>query len=266
MEADQPQRPAPTDYDAELRRHNEVLRRACDIQVGEHVLDVGCGAGLTTRQAARAAQSGSAFGVDISPRAIERARELASAEGLRNVAFEHGDAQVHRFPRGRFDLAMSRFGTMFFGDPAAAFANIGRALRPGGRLVMIVWQAHERNEWNVALHQALGADDPTALVPAGLDPFSLADPPSVTRLLESAGFAGVTFTDVREPMYFGADVPAALDWVRGFTSTSETLARLTPTAAARATDRLHDTLAAHLTTDGVYFDSRAWMVTAHRQP
>ena len=200
VETDQPQRPAPTDYDAELRRHNEVLRRACGVRAGEQVLDVGCGAGLTTRQAARAAGTGSALGVDVSPRAIERARELARAEGLGNVAFEHGDAQVHRFPPGRFDLAMSRFGTMFFGDPAAAFANIGRALRPGGRLVMLVWQAHDRNEWNVALHRALGAEDPAALVPAGLDPFSLADPPAVTGLLESAGFAGVAFTDVREPM------------------------------------------------------------------
>ena len=90
--------------------------------------------------------------------AIERARELARAEGLRNVTFEQADAQVHRFPRERFDLAISRFGTMFFADPVAAFANIGRALRPAGRLVMMVWQAHDRNEWDVAIRQSL--EDP----------------------------------------------------------------------------------------------------------
>src|SRR5215207_194421 len=146
---------APVDYDAELRRHNQRLRRACGVQRHDHVLDIGCGSGQTTRQAARAAPAGSALGVDVSARAIERARELALTEGLGNVTFEHADAQVHRFPQQRFDLAMSRFGTMFFDDPVAAFANIRRTLRPAGRLVMMVWQPHERNEWDVAIHQSL---------------------------------------------------------------------------------------------------------------
>ena len=124
---------------------------------------------------------GGALGVDISAPAIERARELARAEGLRNVTFEHADAQVHRFPPERFDLVISRFGTMFFDDPVAAFANIRRALRPAGRLVMMVWQAHERNEWDVAIRQSLaGPEGPAAAASAGPDPFSLADPPAVT--------------------------------------------------------------------------------------
>jgi SAM-dependent methyltransferase len=254
------------DYDAELRRHNEVLRRACDIQPGDHVLDIGCGSGLTTRQAGRAADAGTVLGVDVSAPAIDRARRLAEADGLRDVTFERADAQLHRFPEERFDLAMSRFGTMFFGDPGAAFANIGRALRPGGRLVMMVWQAHDRNEWDVAIGRSLGADKASAAtVASGLDPFSLADPPTVTRILETAGFAGVTFTDVREPVYYGPDVAAALDWVRGFTSTSEALKRLDRTAATGAVERLRETLAAHLTEDGVWFDSRAWIIAAHRQ-
>ena len=101
------------------------------------------------------AQAGSALGVDISVPAIERARELAEAQGVRNVTFEQADAQVHRFPRARFDLAVSRFGTMFFAEPVAAFTNIGRALRPAGRLVMMVWQAHDRNEWDMAIRRAL---------------------------------------------------------------------------------------------------------------
>ncbi|MFB9840166.1 class I SAM-dependent methyltransferase [Actinoallomurus acaciae] len=256
----------PGGYEAELRRHDRVLRRSWDVRPGDHVFDVGCGIGQTTREAARTARAGGALGVDISAPAIERARELARAEGLRNVAFEHADAQVHRFARQRFDLAISRFGTMFFEDPVAAFANIGRALRPAGRLVMMVWQSPERNEWDVAIRQALaGPRGPIAAASAGPDPFSLADPPAVTRMLEAAGFAGIAFTEVREPVYYGPDVTAALGWVRGFTHTRETLNRLDPAAAARAVGRLRETLSAHLRDDGVWFGSRAWIITARRR-
>jgi hypothetical protein len=129
----------------------------------------------------------------------------------------------------------------------------------------MVWQAHERNEWDVAIHQSLGAaEGPVAVPSGGPDPFSLADPPTVTQILEAAGFADVTFTDVCEPVYYGPDVAAALDWVRGFTCTSEILKRLDRAAAARAVRRLRETLAAHLSDDGVWFDSRAWIVTARR--
>jgi ubiquinone/menaquinone biosynthesis C-methylase UbiE len=253
----------PIGYDAELRRHNEALRRACGIQSRDHVLDIGCGAGQTTRQAAGIAQAGSAFGVDISAPAIERARALTRAEGLRNVTFERANAQDHRFPAARFDVAISRFGTMFFDDPVAAFANIRRALRPAGRLVMMVWQAHERNEWDIAIHQALGAaEGRVAGASRGPDPFSLADPPAVKEILQAAGFAGVAFTDVCEPVYYGPDVAAALDWVRGFTSTSEVLKRLDPADATRAVERLREAFATHMSDDGVWFDSRAWIVTA----
>ena len=250
-------------YDAELRRHNEVLRRAADVRVRDHVLDIGCGTGQPTREAARAASEGSALGVDVLAPAIERARELARAEGLRNVTFEQADAQVRRFSPERFDLAISRFGTMFFADPVAAFANIRRALRPGGRLVMMVWQARERNEWDVVIRRSLAAaGGPAAGAGAGPDPFSLADPPAVTEILSAAGFAGVAFADVREPVCYGPDVAAALGWVRGFTSTSEVLRRLDPAAAERAVERLSAALAAHLSDDGVWLGSRAWIVTA----
>jgi len=257
--------PGPSGYDTELRRHNQVLRRACGVQPHDHVLDIGCGTGQTTRQAARTAQAGSALGVDISAPAIERARELARAAGLDNITFEHANAQDHRFPQERFDLAVSRFGTMFFDDPVAAFANIRRALRPAGRLVMMVWQPHERNEWDVAIHQSLaGPAGPVAAAPEGPDPFSLADPPTVKQILGAAGFAAIAFTDVHEPVYYGADVTAALDWVRGFTRTSEVLKRLDPAAAARALGRLREALSAHLSDDGVWFNSRAWIITARR--
>jgi SAM-dependent methyltransferase len=181
------------------------------------------------------------------------------------VAFACADAQVHRFPAERFDLAMSRFGTMFFNDPVAAFANIRRALCPDGRLVMMVWQAHDRNEWDVVIRRSLGGPDaPAALAPAAPDPFSLAEPPIVTEILETAGFADIAFTDVREPVYYGPDLDTAVDWVRGFTSTSQALGQLDPDEATRAVRRLREALAAHLRDDGVWFDSRAWIVTARR--
>ena len=192
---------------------------------------------------------------------IGRARALARADGLGNVTFEQADAQVCRFPPERFDRAISRFGTMFFDDPVAAFANVGRALRPAGRLVMMVWQAAERNEWDVTIRRSLDAADGPV---AGPDPFSLADPPTVTEILAAAGFAGVAFTDVREPVYYGPEVAAALDWVRGFACTGAVLKRRTPAAATRAVERLRQALATHLTDDGVWFDSRAWLITAHR--
>src|SRR6266540_5140738 len=162
---------SPMDYDAELRLLNDVLRRAYRIERHDQVLDIGCGAGQTTREAARMAAEGGALGVDLSVEAIGRARELAQAGGVRNATFVHADAQVHPFPSERFDLAISRFGTMFFLDPVAAFANIGRALRPAGRLVTMVWQGHEQNEWSLAIEEALGAssDEPASEAP---DPFS----------------------------------------------------------------------------------------------
>jgi SAM-dependent methyltransferase len=261
----------PNSYDAELRRHNEVLRRACAIQPRDHVLDIGCGSGQTTHEAARLASAGTALGVDISAPAVERARELARARGLDNVTFERADAQVHLFPPERFDLVISRFGTMFFADPAAAFANIARAAHPSGRLVMMVWQASERNEWDVAIRRSLtepggraGPGGAAAPDPARRDPFSLADPPAVTSLLEAAGFADVTFADVREPVYYGPDVAAALDWVRGFASTRSMIERLDPAAVARAVGRLREMLAAHMDDSGVWFGSRAWIITARR--
>jgi len=254
------------DYDAELTRYSAVLRRAWAVQRHDRVLDVGCGTGQTTREAARMAGAGSALGVDLSALAIERARKLARAEGLRNVTFERVDAQAHSFAPGHFDLAISRFGTMFFDDPVAAFGNIGRALRPAGRLVMVVWQAHDRNEWDVAIHEALsGPAGPTAVAGEGPDPFSLADPTTVEGILRAAGFADIGLTDLHEPVYYGPDATAALAWVRGFSCTNEFLNGLDPAAAARALARLRDMLVARTSDEGVWFDSRAWIVTARRR-
>jgi SAM-dependent methyltransferase len=175
------------------------------------------------------------------------------------VTFEHAEAQVHPFPSGRFDLAISRFGTMFFADPVAAFVNIGRALRPAGRLMMMVWQGHEQNEWSLAIEEALGG---SRAAPASE---ALADPARVEGILDTAGFTDVTFTDVHRPIHYSRDVAAALEWLRGSTCTKEVLARLGSASAERALGRLRETLAAHASTDGVRFDSRAWIVKTRRR-
>src|SRR5215475_7952700 len=107
----------PDFYDAELRRHNDHLRAAADVHPHDRVLDVGCGTGQTTREAARAAVDGSVLGVDVSTPMLERARQLAAEAVLRNVTYVHADAQTHPFPSSHFDLGISRFGTMFFADP-----------------------------------------------------------------------------------------------------------------------------------------------------
>jgi SAM-dependent methyltransferase len=248
------------DYDSELRSHNGMLLQACAIRSHEHVLDIGCGAGQTTREAARLAASGSVLGVDITEPMIAKARALAAAEELRNVRFEHGDAQVHDFRSQNFDLAVSRYGTMFFADPIAAFRNIAGSLRPGGRLVMMVWQAHAANEWSVAVHRALGPYNSSP--PDAYEHFSLADPRTVERILGPAGFAGVQFSDVREPVYYGANVDAALEWVRGFRYVREILQRLDVAAAARVLDDLREALAKNFSESGVWFDAHEWIVTA----
>ena len=251
-------------YDGELRAHHEHLRAALGIGSGDAVVDIGCGTGLTTREAARAAAPGRVLGVDVSERMLARARELTAAEGIENVRYELGDAQVHRFDPAGFDVAISRFGTMFFSDPAAAFANLAAALRPDGRLVLLVWQRREENEWAQVFKAALG--DAVQPTPPGGDAFSLGDPRATGRILEDAGFADVRFEDVREPVLYGHDLDAALAFVRGFQNTSAALATLSDADAARVVGRLRETLAAHYSDErGVHFDARSWLITARRR-
>lgn len=254
------------DYDKELHLHNAVLRRVCDIRRNEHVLDIGCGTGLTTREAGQAAAMGRVLGVDTSAAMLARARELAEEQQLHHVSFEEGDAQVHRFPPAYFDIAISRYGTMFFRDPVAAFRNIRAALVPGGRLVMMVWQDHAANEWSTSIQQCLASDEFAPIVSVeGLDPFSLSDPTKVRRILADAGFAEPSFIDVDEPVCYGESVDGAMEWVRGLLFVRERLQRLDAASAQRALDRLRELFAAHDDGSGVWFDARAWIVTSKRQ-
>jgi SAM-dependent methyltransferase len=166
--------------------------------------------------------SGSVLGVDVSESMLERARRLTAAEGLRNVRYELGDIEVHRLPREHFDVVISRFGTMFFADPVAAFRNVAHAARPQAPLVMLVWQPHHRNEWSTALQTALGTDKTLT----GADPFSLGDPATTHHTLEAAGFADIGFEDVQEPVFYGSNVETALAIVRSMRFVTDVLATL----------------------------------------
>jgi ubiquinone/menaquinone biosynthesis C-methylase UbiE len=244
-------------YDAELRRHNERFRAALDIGPRDRVLDIGCGAGQSTREAARAAIDGRVLGVDVSEELIRVARARSAEEGLRNVGFTLGDAQVHAFPAELFDLCISRFGVMFFANPAVAFTTIGRAMRPGARLVFLVWQGRDRNEWATAIQEALTPGS----APSPAATFSLGDPTATTELLAAAGFASVTFAEVHEPVFYGPSFDAAYDAVVELFVGREALAG---TELTEALQRLRSLLEAHCTPEGVLFDSRAWIVTARK--
>jgi SAM-dependent methyltransferase len=233
-------------------------------------MPIACSTSAVAADGRRAKQRGSrrpgaALGVDLSAPMIERARALAEAEGLRNVTFVHADAATHTLSPEEFDVVISRFGTMFFADPAPAFANIARALRPGGRVVMMVWQEGRRNEWFTSIQHALANDETIPVVfPEASDPFSLADPDRIGRLFAAAGLSDSTLSDVHEPVYYGPDVAAALDWTCGFSFTQQLLRQLDPLGREHAIERLRDMLAAHYSGDGVWVDSRAWIVTATR--
>ena len=147
---------------------------------------------------------------------------------------------------------------MFFTDPAAAFANIARAMRPGGRLVWMVWQEQARNPWAGAVRQAVTGQTDNAETAAA---FSLGSPAVATELLRAAGFVSVGFVDVREPVFYGTDVEAALKTVTGLYCAKDVLA---DNDAAGALRRLRDLLDANATPAGVLFDSRAWIISADR--
>lgn len=151
---------------------------------------------------------------------------------------------------------------MFFTDPVAAFTNIGRALRPGARVALMVWQNPERNEWYSAIRRSLAVGTAQPSPAAGRPEFSLSDPASVEGILAAAGFVDVGFIDVDEPVYYGQDSDTAYDFVRSLRLTKDLLADLDATMTEHALKRLRATLAAQRTGSGVFFDSRAWIIMA----
>ena len=251
-------------FDRSLAGHHGRFLAAARIGADEHVLDIGCGTGQTTRDAARQAHQGSALGVDLSARMIERARKRAAEEGLANAEFRQADAQAHPFGE-TFDVAVSRTGAMFFGDPVAGFVNIAGALRPGGRLVLLNWQGIPQNPWFAAFTDAVtdGRGMPP-MPPDAPSPFAMADPERVRGLLLDAGFIGIEWEDLRAPMYFGQDADEAHRFLGGMGVSRMLMRGQSEAERARAMANLRAVVEERETPAGVFFPSATWLVMARR--
>ncbi|RJO68347.1 SAM-dependent methyltransferase [Nocardia panacis] len=244
-------------YDAVNSGFNEPLLVAAHIARGDRVLDIGCGNGQLTRLAAQRAAA--ATGVDLSGPMLARAREQAGVQGVDNVSFIQGDAQVHPFPNAAFDVALSRFGIMFFADPVVAFANIARALRPGGRLAFVSMTALPDSATGRVFGAAAAHLPDFEISPSRND---FADPDTMRRLLTTAGFTRVDVRRVEADSTWGADITDAtrfvMDWgpvryhrgLREFAADEQVRA-----AIARA-------LEPFVRHDGVHLSAAAWLVTA----
>lgn len=230
-----------------------VLLEAADLGEGEAVLDVGCGCGTTTIAAGRrAGPNGSVLGIDIYEVMLTVARQRVTEAALDNVTFTPADAQTHPFTPNRHDIALSRFGTMFFDDPAAAFTNISRSLRPGGRLCIATWQPLAANDWLTVPGAALlqfgslpeVSDD-------GPGMFAQSDPAVLTGLLGAGGFTLISVRAVTVPLHLGADEAEAAAYLAS-TSMGRAVLDTVPDEQQRlALDGVRDALSAHLTAEGV---------------
>ena len=247
-------------FDRSIAGYRDAFSAAAEISATDRVLDVGCGTGQTTRDAARLASSGTALGVDLSSAMLAVARRRAADEGLDNASFEQADAQVHVFGAASFDVVISRTAAMFFGDHAAAFRNLRRSMGDGGRLVLLTWQALDGNEWLQEIAGALSPGGPPKLPPPGVGPFSLSAPDRIADLLADAGFVDVVPRAVAAPMWFGADADDAVTFILGLQGWM--LDGLDHDQRALATERLRSTCAAHASPVGVTFRSAAWLTTA----
>ncbi|MGI3199043.1 class I SAM-dependent methyltransferase [Streptomyces sp. GLT-R25] len=251
-----------TRYDNLNDAANEPLLAAAAIKDTDSVLDIGCGNGRLTRLAA--GRGARALGVDLSVPMLERARASAADEKLDNVSFVQGDAQVYPFPEAGFDVALSRFGVMFFADPVAAFANIGGALRPGGRLAFVCPQAFSRMEQSVILaavaeHVPLPdlSKDDTKTGPA-----SFADPERTTGVLRDAGFEGPDAESIERTQLWGADAEDAATFLFGWGPMRHWLRDTDPQATECARLAAVDAFRAYESDTGVRLTARLWLVTA----
>lgn len=238
---------------------------AADPGAGEAVIDIGCGCGATSLAAAQAVtERGSVLGVDLSGPMLAVARDRAARAGLTNAAFVQADAQTHELGEATFDAAISRFGTMFFDDPAAAFANIARSLCAGGRLAIATWQPLVANDWLMIPGAALldyGAQPETA---PGPGMFAQSDPDTITNVLAASGFDEIAVGPAIVPLVLGADPDAATAYVADTTIGRAFLETIADNTRPAALDAVRTALAEHAGPDGVTLGGAIWMTTARR--
>ncbi len=253
-------------YDAMTGAFTDRLLEAAALASTDRVLDVGCGCGQTTRLAAQRTPGGFALGIDLSSAMLERARALAVRDGIDNAHFDRGDAQVYPFVSEGFDVAISRFGVMFFADAVAAFANIRGALRPNGWITFLGWQDMTHNDW-ITVPAAAALEHvpvPELDAPDQPGPFSLADPDRITHILTQAGYDEITATPVEAPLRLGADADDAVAFIADIPLARRLLDPVDRATAAKALDAVRDALGPHEGPDGLTLDGAAWLVAARR--
>jgi SAM-dependent methyltransferase len=247
---------------------NAALDRARPA-AGERVLDIGCGCGATLLAlAARVGPQGSVLGVDISAPMLGRARERLREHGLANVTVTRSDAATHAFAPGAFDLAFSRFGVMFFDNPAAAFANIRTALAAAGRLAFVCWTPPHDNPWLTVPVAAARPHMPPQpeTDPNAPGPFAFADPDRVRSILTQAGFASVDIARHGTSMRIGG--PGETELAARLAIDSGPVARLVAGAGADARAAAEAAILAEFrrleSPSGVELAGSVWLVTARR--
>jgi SAM-dependent methyltransferase len=249
--------------DRQLDPLGRAALRALAPRAGDLVLDVGCGSGQTTLQLADAVgPDGGVLGVDISAQLLAAARQRNRHP---NVAFQLADAQTHVFDRP-FDAIYSRFGVMFFADPAAAFANLGRALKPGGRMAFVCWRGEALNPIMTVPMAAAAKHLPPQPPPQNPDapgPFAFADSARIARILGGAGFASVVITPHDEAIG-GNDGAATLELALKIGPLGRYL-REHPDKRARVIDSVREALEPFMVDGVARLPSASWIVTAARQ-
>lgn len=247
-----------------------MILRAAALGPGAHVLDVGCGCGTTTLAAARLIGPGQAVGIDLSGPMLARATAGAAAAGLANATFLQGDAQVHALQPDRFDTVISRFGTMFFADPVAAFGNIRAATRPAGRLVFVCWQPLAANQWLLVPGAALAEHAPPSASPASTEEpgyrpgmFAFADPDRLREILAAAGWRDIEITPEHTPILMGGEsIDEAVHFLRTGSMGRTMLAGADAGTVDRAVASLRIALAEHADAEGVRLGAAVWLVQA----
>ena len=245
----------------------EVLMGRASAGPGECAIDIGSGTGTTTLRLAQAVGAhGSVLAIDISEPLLAVARRRCLQGGHANVRLIRADAQTHRFERGCHDLALSRFGVMFFDDPVAAFANLRRALRRGGRLAFACWGRLDDNPWfKIPLEvgiQRLGPPEPQE--PRAPGPLALAEPDYVEEILGAAGFPTVAIDRVDTWLPGARSAREEADLLSLVGSLPRLMRERGADEAMRLTlvRDLADRLAPYATADGVRLPAAYHLVTA----
>ncbi|HZA87564.1 MAG TPA: methyltransferase domain-containing protein [Acidimicrobiales bacterium] len=245
----------------------DALLDAAALTAGEHVLDIGCGCGATTFAATHTiGANGTVTGIDLSDPMLDVARRRAAAAGHDNVSFVQGDAQTHDLGTGLFDVAISRFGTMFFADPVAAFTNTAAALVPGGRMCLATWQPLVANPWLTVPGAALlrygtlpdTADD------AGPGMFAQSEPDVVRQVLADAGYEDISLHPVDVTLTLGAEPDEAAEYLADSGPGRAVLATIPDPDKPAALNAVRATLADHTDHAGVHLDAGIWIITAIR--